>query len=84
MDEHPLQYSRHARRRMRRLRISEDDVEEIVWCPADRVVTGSAVEHYGYLYDGRKCKVVTNKSETIVTTVMCDKEPRPRVRHNKR
>jgi len=83
MDEHSLQYSRHARRRMRRRRISEDDVEAIVWCPAYRVVTRSAVEHYGYLYDGRKCKVVTNRSETIVTTVICDEKPRPRARRKK-
>jgi hypothetical protein len=69
---------------MRKYRISEDDVEEIVWCPVYRVVTGVAVEHYGYLYDGRKCKIVTNRSETIVTTVICDKEPRPRVGRNKR
>ncbi len=69
---------------MRRLRISEDDVEEIVWCSAYRVVTPSAIEHYGYLYDGRECKIVTNKAETIVTTVICDHEHRQRVRRKKR
>ncbi|HEV2642776.1 MAG TPA: DUF4258 domain-containing protein [Candidatus Elarobacter sp.] len=69
MDERPLRYSAHARERMRRYRISEDEVEAIVWYPIHRIASHCAVEHYGFADDGRKLKVVTNRSETLVRTI---------------
>ena len=89
MDEHPLQYSRHARQRMRLYRISEDEVEAVVWYPIRRGVTPSAVEHYGFVDDGRTIKVVTNRAETFVFTITdetrqkSDRRQKER-RHNER
>jgi Domain of unknown function (DUF4258) len=80
MDIGHLQYSRHAHRRMRKRRITEDEIEAIVWYPIRRVVTESAVEHYGYADDGRKMKVVTDRTETYVISII-DEERRP---HNRR
>ncbi|MBV8298161.1 MAG: DUF4258 domain-containing protein [Candidatus Eremiobacteraeota bacterium] len=82
MDEDPLQYSRHARDRMREDGISEDEVEAIVWYPVRRAVSPLAVEHYGYADDGREFKIVTNRSETIVITVV-DEEARRKLRRTK-
>ncbi len=84
MDIPTLQYSRHARRRMRRYGISEEEVELIVWAPAFRIATGSEVEHCGYSYDGRYFTVVTNGAETKVVTIYTDEGHRPRVRRKKR
>jgi Domain of unknown function (DUF4258) len=69
MDEHPLRYSRHARERMDGHHISDDEVEAVVWYPIRRDTTPSAVEHYGFLDDGRTIKVVTNRAETVVLTI---------------
>lgn len=69
MDIPRLRYSPHAAARMRTYRISEDEVEAVVWYPARRIVSRWAVEHYGYADDGRKIKVVTNRSETYVYTI---------------
>jgi len=54
---------------MKRYRISEDEVEAIVWYPINRIVTHCAVEHYGFTDDGREAKVVTNRRETFVFTI---------------
>ena len=69
MDTPPLRYSLHARERMKQCRISEDEVEAIVWHPICRIVTHRAVKHYGFTDDGRPAKVVTDRSETFVKTV---------------
>jgi Domain of unknown function (DUF4258) len=69
MDVPRLQYSRHARERMEYYCISEDEVEAVVWYPIRREVTHSAVKHYGFVDDGRKIKVVTNRAETLVVTI---------------
>jgi hypothetical protein len=61
---------------MRERRISEDEIEAIVWYPMDRIVTHTAVEHYGFADDGRKLKVVTDRSETYVITIT-EEERRP-------
>ena len=50
-------------------RISEDEVEAIVWYPIRRVVSRWSVEHFGFADDGRKLKVVTNRQETFVRTI---------------
>jgi hypothetical protein len=69
MDIPRLQYSRHARERMEDYRISDDEVEAVVWYPLRRDTTPSAIEHYGFIDDGRKIKVVTNRAETFVITI---------------
>ena len=69
MDGPRLQYSRHARERMERYHISDDEVEAVVSYPTRRDTTPTAVEHYGFIYDGRKIKVVTNRAETVVVTI---------------
>ena len=69
MDACPLRYSLHARERMKQYRISEDEVEAIVWYPICRIVSHRAVKHYGFTDDGRQAKVVTDRSETFVRTV---------------
>jgi hypothetical protein len=69
MDIPRLRYSRHARERMARYHISDDEVEAVVWYPTRRDTTPSAVEHYGFVDDGRKIKVVTNRAETFVLTI---------------
>lgn len=69
MDVPRLQYSRHARERMDRYHISDDEVEAVVWYPTRRDTTRSGVEHYGFIDDGRKIKVVTNRAETFVITI---------------
>jgi hypothetical protein len=77
-----LQYSRHARERMEYYRISEDEVEAVVWYPIRREVTHSAVKHYGFVDDGREMKVVTNRAETIVVTIT-DEDRRRKYRREK-
>jgi Domain of unknown function (DUF4258) len=69
MDIPRLRYSRHARERMEHYHISGDEVEAVVWYPTRRDVTPSAVEHYGFVDDGRSIKVVTNRAETFVFTI---------------
>jgi len=76
MDIPRLQYSRHARERMKLHRISEDEVEAIVSYPVHRRVSHSAVEHYGYTDDGQDAKVVTNRAETFVRTVTLNERRR--------
>jgi hypothetical protein len=89
MDVPRLQYSRHARERVERYHISEDEVEAVVWYPVQRDTTPSAVEHYGFIDDGRKIKVVTNRAETVVVTITdesrrkLDRREKER-RHNER
>ena len=93
MDVPRLQYSPHARERMLLRRISEDEVEAIVWCPIHRLVSHGAVQHFGFTDDGRAVKVVTNRAETFVRTVTDEslrrtnrreKERRRRERRNRR
>ena len=82
MDIPTLRYSPHARRRMRKYRISEGEVEAVVWYPVRRCVTHSAVEHFGFIDDGREIKVVTDRSETFVYTIT-EEERRRKDRHQK-
>jgi Domain of unknown function (DUF4258) len=70
MDIPHLQYSRHARQRMRRYRISEDEVEAIVWYPEHREVTRRGVNHYGASSDGRPFRIGTRWDERHVITVV--------------
>jgi hypothetical protein len=69
MDVPRLQYSRHARERMDSYHISDDEIEAVVWYPTRRDTTRRGVEHYGFIDDGRKIKVVTNRAETFVITI---------------
>jgi hypothetical protein len=69
MDIPALRYSRHAIDRMQYYRIRTDEVEAVVWYPTHRRVSQAAVEHYGYIDDGREVKVVTNRAETFVITI---------------
>jgi hypothetical protein len=71
MDEQPLQYSPHAREKMAAYRITEDEVEAIVWYPAWRRQSHHRrIEHYGYSDDGRLLRVVTDEHEERVITVV--------------
>jgi Domain of unknown function (DUF4258) len=71
MDIPRLEYSRHARSRMRKARITEDEVEAIVYYPAWRRYSyANRIEHFGYCDDGRLVKIVTNASATRVVTVV--------------
>jgi hypothetical protein len=63
---------------MERYHISDDEVEAVVWYPVRRDTTPSAVEHYGFVDDGRKIKVVTNRAETFVFTITDVKSPEKR------
>jgi hypothetical protein len=82
MDIPRLQYSRHARKRMENYHISGDEVEAVVWYPIRRDVTPSAVEHFGFIDDGREIKVVTNRAETFVITIT-DEDRRKKDRREK-
>lgn len=71
MEWDPLEYSPHARHRMRKDRITEDEVEAIVYYPAWRRRSyAGRIEHFGYSDDGRSFKIVTNAHETRVITVV--------------
>ncbi len=71
MDVEPLEYSGHALRRMRHHRITKDEVEAIVHYPAWRRRSGHArIEHFGYSDDGRLFKIVTDRYERRVITVI--------------
>jgi Domain of unknown function (DUF4258) len=82
MDIPRLQYSPHAQARMRDYGLSEDEIEAIVWYPVRRVVSPSSVEHYGFADDGRRFKVVTDRTETYVITVT-EEERRRKYRREK-
>jgi hypothetical protein len=69
---------------MQLYRISEDEVEAIVWYPIHRIVSHSAVEHVGVTDDGRDAKVVTNRSETYVRTVTLEERRRSGRREKER
>jgi hypothetical protein len=79
MDDAPLRYSAHARKRMVTREITEDDVEGIIAYPIRRSVTHHKVIHTGYSGDGRLLAVVTDRTETFVFSVV-DKERRRRKR----
>ncbi|HZO95468.1 MAG TPA: hypothetical protein VFB22_17090 [Candidatus Baltobacteraceae bacterium] len=83
MDDDPLQYSRHARDRLMKYHLEEDDVRAVVLWPSRRVVTADAVEHDGWASDGREIKVVTDRSKRLVITVV-DFERRRRDRRHAR
>ena len=82
MDERFLQYSPHAFDRIVGHRVSEDEVEAIVFTPMNRIVSHQRVEHHGYSADGRELIVVTDRSETFVITII-DAERRRRNRRYK-
>jgi hypothetical protein len=69
---------------MKQHRISEDEVEAIVWYPIHRIVSHRAVEHYGCTDDGRDAKVVTNRTETFVRTVTWEERRRSGRREKER
>lgn len=61
--------------------ISEDEVEGIVRYPAwRRRAAKGRIEHYGYSDDGRLFKIVTDRHETRVISVI-DDERRTRGRN---
>jgi hypothetical protein len=62
--------------------IWDDEVEAVVWYPIRRDITSSAVEHYGFVEDGRKIKVVTDRAETFVFTIT-DEDRRKKDRREK-
>ncbi len=71
MDEWPLQYSRHARERMIEHRITQDEVEAIVRYSAwRRHSSDGKILHYGYSDDGRLFKIVTDRDEDRVVSVI--------------
>ncbi|MDP9104796.1 MAG: hypothetical protein M3N49_02580, partial [Candidatus Eremiobacteraeota bacterium] len=49
-----------------------------------RDTTPSAVEHYGFVDDGRKIKVVTNRAETFVLTITDESRRKPDRREKER
>ncbi len=82
MDERPLQYSRHARERMIEHHVSDDEVEAIVRYAAwRRRSSDGKVLHYGYSDDGRLFKIVTNRYEDRVVSVI---DERRRWRRNRK
>jgi hypothetical protein len=83
VDELSLRYSAHAREHLIEYLLGEDEVEAIVWYPSRRFVTADAVEHYGWSSDGREIRVVTDRSETFVITIV-DTEHRRRLRRYRR
>ncbi len=71
MDEQPLQYSRHARRRLVTRHITEDEIEAIVRYPGWRVRSSEGtIEHHGYSDDGRLFTIVTDWAQTRVITII--------------
>lgn len=63
----------HARRRMKRARLSTDDVLSVVQQPAWRRHSyAGRVEHYGYVADGRHVRVVVESDERTVVTVVVE------------
>jgi len=61
---------------MRRWHLTRDDVESVVWCPLVRIALARVVKHGGYIDDGRFIVAITNRSETIVTTVTTNEHRR--------
>ncbi len=71
MGGEPLEYSRHALRKMRTYGVTGDEVEAIVsyadWRCRSR---DGRMEHYGYSENGRLFRVVTDHAERKVITVI--------------
>lgn len=71
MDEIVLKYSPHARHKMSRDGVLEDDVEATVQYPTERRRSYlGRILHFGYTSDGRLINVVTDRSERFVHTVI--------------
>lgn len=71
MDVEPLEYSEHVLRRMRSSCITKDEVEAIVYYPAWRRRSRlRRIEHFGYSDDGRLFKIITDRYERRVITVV--------------
>ena len=83
MDSRRLRYSPHARAKMMKRDISEDEVEGITAYPLSRSVTSRGVEHVSFSDDGRVITVVTDHTETFVITVI-EQERRQRQRRKRR